>query len=201
MKISNIKDGNDDDLSQVRIVIGGPKNSGKSVFAVYFFRAFRQLGIRAYHYDYDPYSPTRELVLKKIDNTQREKLKKMISDEEARDIAKNFQNNFSEYDIIIGDLPGQISDVSKILISAGTHSIVVCRADEEKEINVWRSMFNKLNVKTVCVVKTFLADHEEINESDIIYVETSNLDRNDVSETVPATILALTEKIKNYIRS
>lgn len=184
-------------MKNIRIVIGGPPDSGKSVFAIYLQRALRQLEIRTYHYDYDPYSPTRQFALGEISAGEREKMKGPVSKEDAKAHAKKFKENYDEYPIIVGDLPGQISETTEILAKSGTHGIIVCDEKKFKEIDSWKSMFDKLNIKTICIVQTNLRGDEDIDDSgEIINAKISNLDRNNMVDHVPATILVLAQKIK-----
>lgn len=187
-------------MKNIRIVIGGPPDSGKSVFTIYLQRALRQLGIRTYHYDYDPFSPTRQFALGEISVEQRKKLKGPVSKEDAQAHAKKFKENYNEYPIIVGDLPGQISETTEILAKSGTHGIIVCDEKRAEQIDSWRSMFDKLNIKTICIVQTNLRGDEDIDDSaEIINAKISNLDRNNMVDYVPATILVLTQKIKTRL--
>ena len=190
--------------SNIRIVIGGPPNSGKSIFAVYLFRALREMGIRAYHYDYDPYSPTRELILGMISKEDRERLKTDVTSKGAKIFAGNFQEKFVNYDIVIGDLPGRISEILDILASAGTHGLIVCSDEREEQIQEWKNVFRKLNINIICIVKTNLVDFdkvdEEIVDDGVIFAEISGLERENIPEIVPTNIRSLAKIIKKILQ-
>ena len=190
--------------SNIRIVIGGPPNSGKSVFAIHLFRALREIGIRTYHSDYDPYSPSREFILGKKSKEEREKLKKDVTSKEAKELASNFQEKYVNYDIVIGDLPGRISEILDILASAGTHGLIVCSDEKEEQIQEWKKVFKKLNINIICIVKTNLVDFDKVDEerSDdgVVFVEISGLKREDLSKNVPNNIMDLARIIKNILQ-
>ena len=188
-------------MGSTRIVIGGPTHSGKSVFTVYFYWALRQSGIRTYHYDYDPYSPTRLLVLGDITGKEREKLKGPVSKNDVLIHAKKFKQNFNQYTIVVGDLPGQISETTKLLAKSGTRGIIVCDEKKDSEIKDWKLMFDELKIKTICIIRSNLRGIDEIdnNEQEIITAKISNLDVNNMANNVPLPILVLSQKIRTKL--
>ena len=53
-------------MKNVRIVIAGPSYSGKSIFAVYLEDALDDIGVNAFHEDYDPFFPTKDCSQKNL---------------------------------------------------------------------------------------------------------------------------------------
>lgn len=188
-------------MPQIRIVIGGPSNSGKSVFTRYLQKALRQLGISTYHYDYDPYSRTRLMLTGDITPKEREKLKKKeISKKEAKRHARIFKKNYKKYPVVVGDLPGRVSDITEILATSGTLAIIVCDEKKTNQIKYWQSMFKKLNIKIICTIHTNLDGVEDMdNSTDMIFAKVANLDRNNMTDLAPLHILALSKEIRTRL--
>ena len=184
-------------MTNIRIVIGGPSNSGKSVFARYLQKALRQLGISTYHYDYDPYSRTRLMLTGDITPEEREESKKKkVSKKEAKKCARIFKKDYEKYQVVVGDLPGRVSDITEILATSGTLAIIVCDEKKTDQIEYWQSMFKKLNIKIICTIHTNLNGVEDIdNSTDMIFAKVTNLDRNNMTDLAPAHILALSKEI------
>ena len=188
-------------MNNIRIVIGGPPNSGKSVFTLYLQRAMRQLQVRAYHNDYDPYSETRLMLMGDISKELREQLKKTdVGKSEAEEFAKKFKQKHEDYPLVLGDLPGKVSDITKILAKSGTHAIIVCDEKKHELIKEWKLMFEELGINIICIINTNLDGIEEItNSNSIIFAKVANLDRNNIAVVVPAHLLALAQEIKTKL--
>jgi len=181
-------------MADIRIVIGGPPDSGKSVFSKYFNLALVDISQNSYYEDYDPFSPTKKLLEGLITPQQREKQKKKkVTINQAKIIAKNFSNLSKQYPIIIGDLPGKITEITKILSQAGTHGIIICREDEEVQIKDWKKLFDQVGLVTVCIIKSNIGGTEIVDSSDLMNVKLTNLERERSSEEITPNIRVLAE--------
>ena len=183
-----------------RIVIGGPSNSGKSAFAVILRGSLNQVNIHTFHKDYDPFSPTREYSLKEISEEERKSLKKIISENEAVEMAKEFNNLGSDYELLIGDLPGTVSKTTSILASGGTHAIILCSNKKLDEKNDWVQLFQKIKIPVICILESNQNGTEEICDGPVITGKLSNLDRDNIpsppySDTMIRLATAIGEKI------
>ena len=179
--------------SKIRIVIGGPKNSGKSVFTTHFELELENIGKNSYHYDYDPFSPSKLLIRGIITEAEREQMKKTVTVVQAKKIANKFFSYSKDYDIVVGDLPGQITNVTKVLAEKGTHAIIVCNKDHENEIGDWETFFKKLRLPIICIIKTNLNGSEHVDPSDLMNIELSNLERERSHAEITHNIRVLAE--------
>jgi len=185
-------------MSDIRIVIGGPQHSGKSTFAIYLERALTNLGINVYNQDYDPFSPTKDYALGIISNEERKKRKKKVLSKEARSCSKKFISLSAKYDLLIGDLPGKITDITEILVSGGTHAIILCRDDELGEIDQWKNFFEQQGLDVIAIIESNLNGTESVKNNGIISAKISNLDINNIGDT-PSIVLAIGALIKSKI--
>lgn len=167
-------------MAHGRIVIGGPSNSGKSAFAVILRACLNNAGVHTFHQDYDPFSPTREYALKKISDNDRKSLKKIITKDDAKKLAKKFSDLGSKYDLVIGDLPGTTNETTKILATGGTHAIILCSDKKTSELKDWINLFVKLKIPIICILESNLNGSEEIIDGSTIRGKLSNLDRNKI---------------------
>lgn len=163
-----------------RIVIGGPSSSGKSAFAIIIQRCLNQVGTHTFHRDYDPFSPTRDYILKKISNEERINLKKPNSEEDIIKRAKEFRALGSGYDLIIGDLPGRTDKTTVILASSATHAIILCSNKKLNEKNNWIELFKKIKIPIICMLESNQNSIDEICDGELIIGKLSNLNRDNV---------------------
>ena len=188
-------------MPDIRIVIGGPRNSGKSVFSKYFNLALQDINQNSYYEDYDPFSPTKKLLDGLITPKQRQKQKKKnVSAREASIITKNFIDLSKKYPIVIGDLPGKIPGITKILSHGGTHGIIICREDEAEQIKHWKKLFDEVGLVTVCIIKSNLGGSEIVDSSDLMNVKLTNLERKRNSKDITPNIRVLAEILLPYLQ-
>ncbi|MGC8497595.1 MAG: hypothetical protein ACP5NL_06340 [Thermoplasmata archaeon] len=156
-------------MGSIRIIIGGPPNSGKSTFSESLARLFQDQGFDAEAIDLDKASPTLELIRHKISKEERNSMKRNLTKEDADNAKKEYISKSKEHQIVIGDGPGKISEESKIIYSSGTVGIIVCREDYKKEIKNWEYFFEELNVKLIAVIISKNNGEESVNSNDLIH--------------------------------
>jgi len=162
----------------IRIVIGGPPNSGKSTFSESLVRALQDQGTDAESIDLDLWSPTLDYLQGRITKEQRDEQKrKLITAKEAKEAYTRFKDASKEHDVIVGDAPGGISEESKQICKAATHGIIVCRDDNTDQIRVWRDFFNDIGIDVVAVVISKINSTEDITSYEPLEVVLADLNR------------------------
>lgn len=178
-----------------RIVIGGPSNSGKSTLAPVLRESLNLIGIHTYHHDYDPFSPTRDYVLKKISDKERINRKSTITEKEASEKAKEFCNLGSDYDLVIGDLPGTTNPTTSILATGGTHAIILYSEEKINEKDEWINLFNAQKIPIISILESNLTGHQKICDGKIITGKVSNLNRDAPPSANSIILIELAEAI------
>ncbi len=135
----------------VRLIIGGPPNSGKSTLAESLAIALRSLGLDAYAEDLDLASPTLEFIRGKAGWEERHGTKKQWTPELAEKAAALFEVTSTKHAIVIGDAPGKITSESRTIAKKANYAIVLCRDDCRGEIKKWQKFFRELQVPVICV--------------------------------------------------
>jgi hypothetical protein len=180
----------------IRIIIGGPPNSGKSTLAESLARALRALGVDAYAEDLDLASPTLEFIRGSKGWEQRRGAKKEWTPELAEKAAVLFEDASSKHAVVIGDAPGKMTTVSTTIAQKAHYAIILCREDCLNEINDWRHFFTKLDIPVVCVAISKMTGVENINENGgMIEATLVGLDRK-VKADATMTTMALLVKEK-----
>ncbi len=184
-------------IKKIRIVVGGPPHSGKSTFALYLERALQDLGTDAYNYDYDPWGETKRYAEGLISKEERDGTKKIPTEKETRLCVKEFASLPNR--LVIGDLPGKPTDITEILVSVGTHAVILCKDDELDKIKEWEKLFNRKNIKILAILTSNQTGQENIEEENgIIVGRISNLDVSNIGET-PKIISAVASLIKKSL--
>ena len=180
----------------VRIVIGGPANSGKSTLAENLSRALRSLGGDAYAEDLDLAIPTLEFIRGSKGWEQRQILKKEWTPELAEKAATMFENASAKHAVVIGDAPGKISNESKAIAKKANYAIILCREDCKEEIENWQNFFAKLGVLVICVAVSKVTGAGNVESKDIIWATLVGLDRTPrVDEVTISLALLIKERL------
>jgi signal recognition particle GTPase len=176
----------------IRIVVGGPPNSGKSTFSECIARALQDLDIDAESIELDVFAPTLDYIKRKITREERDKRKQEpVTKEKIEKAVKRFKSASNKHDIVIGDAPGRISKESKLLCRIATHGIIICREDESSEIENWKSFFEELNIPIVVVIISKLDGEESIIPSEMIHATLVNLHREQIQITEYIRLLSV----------
>lgn len=136
----------------VRVIIGGPPNSGKSTLAVSVAMALRQFGVDVNDVDLDLATRTIDYIKGTRPWKRRSQEKKEWTAELAKEAAEKFKEASMKQDVVIGDAPGKISDVSRRIAQEASHAIICCRDDCADEIEKWKSFFESLGIEIVAII-------------------------------------------------
>lgn len=176
-------------MSEIRIIIGGPPNSGKSTLVSSLTRAFWEIGVNAVSVELDLWAPTLEFVEGKITKEERDLRKqKAVTKEEAEEASKRLLASSQDISIVIGDCPGKISEELRILVKNATHAIILCRDDQILEMENWRKFFSELSIPIVAEITSKLKGDEHVGTDDdeVIRGKLSGLVRENGRRLSPA---------------
>jgi CRISPR-associated protein Csx3 len=153
-------------LPEIRIIIGGPPNSGKSTLVNSLKRALWEIGVNVNSAELDLWAPTLEFLEGKISKQERDSRKqKKVTKEEAEEASKRLVEASQDGSIAIGDCPGKISEELKIIVKNATHAIILCRADQVQEMESWRKFFSEVGIPIVGELVSDLNENEDVQIS------------------------------------
>ena len=179
----------------IRIIIGGPANSGKSTLAESLARALRFLGVDAYAEDLDMASPTLEFIRGSKGWEQRKGAKREWTPELAEKAAALFEEASFKHTVVIGDAPGKLTGESKTIAQKAYYAIILCREDCINEVQNWRGFFEKLGLQVICVAVSRMAGVGDVEKSGgIIRATLIGLDRNVKTEPIMIALAMLVKE-------
>lgn len=180
----------------IRIIVGGPPNSGKSVFSERLVRALQDGEVDAETQELDLWAGTVDYLRGNILKDERARLKRNdVTEKDMKNLAKEFVELSKKHDVVIGDAPGGISDLSEIAVREGTHGIIVCREDRPEDIERWQKFFRENNVELIAVIHTSMNGDESILNNNPVEARLVNLDR-----CLPVTVTSTTASLANMLR-
>lgn len=181
----------------IRILIGGPPNSGKSTLAESLARALRAIGIDAYAEDMDLASPTLEFIRGEKGWEQRLREKKEWTMDLAKEAASIFMKASEKHAVVIGDAPGKITAESKEIAKNATHAIILCREDCVSEIKNWQELFAQFGVQTICIATSKMYGTGDVQANEIIEATITGLDRKPKTDFVIESLaMLIKERLK-----
>ena len=153
-------------MPEIRIIIGGPPNSGKSTLVSSLKRALWEIGVKVNSAELDLWAPTLEFLEGKITKEERDsKKQKTITKQDAEEASKRLILASQDGSIAIGDCPGKMSEELKIIVKNATHAIILCRADQIQEMESWRKFFSEVGIPIVSELVSDLNGNEEVQIS------------------------------------
>jgi hypothetical protein len=117
-----------------------------------------------------------------------------VTEKDMKNLAKEFVELSKKHDVVLGDAPGGISDLSAIVVREGTHGIIVCREDRPEEIERWKEFFRENNVELIAIVHTSMNDDESILNNNPLEARLVNLDR-----CLPITVTSTTASLADAL--
>lgn len=183
----------------IRIVVGGPPHSGKSTFTLRLvYTLLKELAVVADVLSLDLWDRSVDVMLGNITEKERKQKNRKISKKDLWKKASEFKEFSKKHEVVVGDLPGRRTDLSKIVTRAGTHGIIVCRDDELNEIAEWENFFSDNNVELIAVIHTSLTGSENAwQDGDLIRAELVNL--NQIIIITPS-MKSLSSLLKNRLK-
>jgi len=161
----------------IRIIVGGPPNSGKSTFAVSLAMALCSIGVNAIAKDLDLASETVKFITGEESWENRSKVKKEWTIDLAKGAAKQFLEASSKYDVVIGDAPGKIDMITWTISQEASHGSICCRDDCKNEIQEWKKLFKSLGKEVIVTVTSKLSGVESISVDGLIEATLIGLNR------------------------
>jgi molybdopterin-guanine dinucleotide biosynthesis protein len=175
----------------IRIIIGGPPNSGKSTLAESMARALRMLGVDAYAEDLDLASPTLEFIKGDKGWAQRQASKKEWTPELTEQAAYIFQQASNKHAVVIGDSPGKITDQSKKIASQAHYALILCRNDSIAEIKNWQAFFANIGIPIICIAVSKTTGKGYVKKNSVIKATVVGLNRVPKTDQVITTLALL----------
>lgn len=162
---------------EIRIIIGGPPNSGKSTLAESLAMALRSLSVDAYAEDLDLAAMTLDYIRGIKPWEQRPHEKKEWTRELAKQAAEKFKEASKKHHVVIGDAPGKITDESRIIAQQASHGMILCRDDCTDEIKQWKTFFESLGINIIAIAISKMCDTGSVSVNEIIEAIIIGLDR------------------------
>ena len=139
--------------------------------------ALHLLGVDAFVQDLDLASETVKFITGEENWKNRAKLKKEWTTDLAKEAAKQFKEASSNYDLVIGDAPGKITEITRIISQEASHSAICCRDDCKNEIEEWQTLFKELKKEVIVIVTSKPNGTESISVDGIIRATLTGLNR------------------------
>jgi len=138
-----------------RIVIGGPKNCGKSTLAASIYNRLKDLSVSVGIYEIDVFSDTIPCILGIKPWVQRQKRESGNWRDPLIDLRlDDFSRDGSH--IVLGDLPGIIDELLKKMVLFATAAIAIGKNEETLE--EWLDFFNRQSIPVILRIGSYLGE-------------------------------------------
>lgn len=154
------------------VVIGGPRNSGKSTLAASLYTQLTAMGLDIGLHEIDTFSDTLPCILGIKPWEQRKKRRAGDWTDPLIDVRlKEFATD--QRALVLGDLPGVIDGLLEKLVKPATHAVIV--AKDWVTLLEWQEFFTNRKIPVVLQVVSHLGQPPLIPSSlDVVYVQDLN---------------------------
>jgi hypothetical protein len=150
--------------------------------------ALRSFGVDVFVKDLDLASETVKYILGEESWENRSKAKKEWTTSLAKEAAKQFKDASKYHDVVIGDSPGRITEITQIISREASHSVICCRDDCKNEIEKWRTFFESLKKEVIVIATSKPSGTESISVNGIIKATVIGLNRKPKSDGIVKAI-------------
>lgn len=131
---------------KLRIVIGGPKRSGKSTFCLSLWKALEKMGKKVGCYEIDVYSDSHRVILGEIKWEERCRKKWAWFNPTIKKRIEEFEAD--QHEIVLGDLPGKITNPFLPQMTRSAEAAIIISLDL-KGIESWEKFFRKRRIRVI----------------------------------------------------
>jgi hypothetical protein len=139
----------------VRVVIGGERGSGKSTFSASIYSHLLENGMDVNIHEVDVYSDTVGCILGRKEWSERRKRKHAWFNPTIKRRIDEF--NSDEHQLVLGDLPGKITNPFLSKMIAPAHAAVIVSKSMDGIVE-WERYFARHGKTVLLCVQSFLAE-------------------------------------------
>jgi len=150
--------------------------------------ALRSFGVDVFVKDLDLASETVKYITGEESWEKRSKAKKEWTTSLAEEAAIQFKDASNEHDVVIGDAPGRITEITRIISREASHSFICCRDDCKDEIEKWQTFFESLKKEVIVIATSKLSGTESMSVNGIIKATVIDLNRKPKSDGIVKAI-------------
>jgi hypothetical protein len=150
--------------------------------------ALRSFGVDVFAKDIDLASETVKYITGEESWEKRPKAKREWTTSLAEEAAKQFKEASNDHDVVIGDAPGRITEITRIISREASHSIICCRYDCKNEIGEWQVLFGSLKKELIVIVTSKLSGTGSMSVNGIIRATVIGLNRKPKSDGIVRAI-------------
>ena len=179
-----------------KVIVVGPPNSGKSVLIEHIKNILEERGIDYGYVDLDLWGSTYRLFRKEETPKERKIRKDELEVTSTMIEEKVVEFETISNDIVLADTPGEISDELDTLIEPGTMAIIVCRKECTEELDEWEKYLDRNHIEIIGIIHSVINSEEIISRDEIIETVISDLNRKNLVDPSPGTVLFVDELTK-----
>lgn len=142
----------------IKLLVGGPRNSGKSTFALSVVTRLKSQGIKAESVELDVWSNSYPAFRGEVPFDGRDKRQGLDWDWQSPLNERLDMFNRSPADVVFGDLPGKLDEVVGYVCdrAQADGAVIVCRSIQK--MHLWREEFQKHGVEVKAQCLTLLGE-------------------------------------------